>query len=183
MPARSDRRACAQCAAAASGRRRLSRARAARTHVRCRRGRVVIGSLAVQRAGDGTRAGSTNLAPSASPCRSTSDLVDGAPMVATAGWTEDSRVGACGTSRAFILTRAISCVTDIGRDGMLDGPNFDSATTRPQRACRTLRVQASGGVSSLADLAAPARPTARSSARRCGKAAFRSRRRVGLAGA
>jgi phosphoribosylformimino-5-aminoimidazole carboxamide ribotide isomerase len=42
-------------------------------------------------------------------------------------------------------------VTDIGRDGMLQGPNFDLYEEISQRLPE-IAVQASGGISSLSDL-------------------------------
>jgi phosphoribosylformimino-5-aminoimidazole carboxamide ribotide isomerase len=77
-------------------------------------------------------------------------LIDGTPQVATAGWTEDS--GRSLWDIAALYPEASHLLlTDIGRDGMLQGPNFplleEAATRLPH-----LAIQASGGVSSLADL-------------------------------
>ena len=48
--------------------------------------------------------------------------------------------------------------TDIGRDGTLGGPNLDARMRRLAEAAPPLRLIASGGISSLDDLRAPARP-------------------------
>lgn len=81
-------------------------------------------------------------------------IVDGTPYPTAKGWTEQSArpLGALIEDyRRAELVHAL--VTDIGRDGMLEGPNTqlyrDLATARPD-----LCWQASGGVSSLDDLKA-----------------------------
>ncbi|MGZ8286319.1 MAG: 1-(5-phosphoribosyl)-5-[(5-phosphoribosylamino)methylideneamino]imidazole-4-carboxamide isomerase [Allosphingosinicella sp.] len=77
-------------------------------------------------------------------------LIHGAPVVATAGWTEDSGRGLWEVAALYSEARHL-LLTDIGRDGMLAGPNFallgEAAWRLPH-----LAVQASGGVSSLDDL-------------------------------
>ncbi|CAA9518818.1 MAG: Phosphoribosylformimino-5-aminoimidazole carboxamide ribotide isomerase [uncultured Sphingomonas sp.] len=77
-------------------------------------------------------------------------LVDRTPMVATHGWQTDSASSLWEVAARFPSARHL-LLTDIGRDGMLEGPNFvlyeEAATRLPQ-----LEVQASGGVSSLDDL-------------------------------
>ncbi|TGY87835.1 1-(5-phosphoribosyl)-5-[(5-phosphoribosylamino)methylideneamino] imidazole-4-carboxamide isomerase [Marinicauda algicola] len=79
-------------------------------------------------------------------------IVDGTPYPAVKGWTETTPTPLGSVLEAYRraeLTHAL--VTDVGRDGMLEGPNTDLyrdlATARPD-----LRWQASGGVSSLDDL-------------------------------
>jgi phosphoribosylformimino-5-aminoimidazole carboxamide ribotide isomerase len=78
------------------------------------------------------------------------NLVDGVPMVATAGWTESSGrtlweiAGLYPNARHFL-------VTDIGRDGMMSGPNTDLLRDVVEQLPH-LAVQASGGISSLDDL-------------------------------
>ena len=81
-------------------------------------------------------------------------LTDAGPMVATSGWTAGSGVSLwdaikrlqAGSPRHLL-------VTDISRDGALEGPNLDLTTDilarHPDHA-----LQASGGVSRLDDLAA-----------------------------
>jgi phosphoribosylformimino-5-aminoimidazole carboxamide ribotide isomerase len=77
-------------------------------------------------------------------------ILDGTPRVATAGWTEDSGRTLWDIAALYPEARHL-LLTDIGRDGMLQGPNFalleEAAARLPQ-----LAIQASGGVSSLEDL-------------------------------
>lgn len=112
-------------------------------------GRIVIGSLAVDRPdlvrGFLLRFGGERITLSLDV-----RLVDGVPVVATAGWTEDSgrslwEVGALYPEARHLL------LTDIGRDGMLAGPNFQLLEEAAGRFPH-LAIQASGGVSSLGDL-------------------------------
>jgi phosphoribosylformimino-5-aminoimidazole carboxamide ribotide isomerase len=78
------------------------------------------------------------------------DAKDG--RVATAGWLKVSSVVAVTLARQFDdLPLAAIIYTDIARDGMLEGPNLDS--TRALAASLRTPVLASGGVSSLDDLA------------------------------
>lgn len=74
--------------------------------------------------------------------------------VAVHGWTEGSGLM---LDDAFGLfpTAAVFVVTDIGRDGMLVGPDIDGLTRSAELAGSP--VIASGGVSSLADVVALAR--------------------------
>jgi phosphoribosylformimino-5-aminoimidazole carboxamide ribotide isomerase len=76
-------------------------------------------------------------------------LVDGTPFVASGGWTEDSGQSLWDVASLYPDARHF-LVTDIGRDGMLEGPNWglyeEIARRLPDAA-----VQASGGISSLAD--------------------------------
>jgi phosphoribosylformimino-5-aminoimidazole carboxamide ribotide isomerase len=71
--------------------------------------------------------------------------------VAVNGWTEgtgvsiDEALGWFPAASAFVIT-------DIGRDGMLDGPDVDGLTAMAARS--SAPVVASGGVSSLADIEA-----------------------------
>lgn len=78
-------------------------------------------------------------------------MEDRQPMVAVSGWTESSSATLWDIAALHPNARHL-LLTDIGRDGMLAGPNFDlleDACTRLPH----LRIQASGGVSSLSDLA------------------------------
>lgn len=77
-------------------------------------------------------------------------MSESAPVVAVSGWTRDSgltlwEVAACYPKAQHLL------LTDIGRDGMLAGPNFGLLDEALERLPK-LRIQASGGVSSIADL-------------------------------
>ena len=77
-------------------------------------------------------------------------LVDGVPRVATAGWTEDSGRSLWDIASLYPAARHL-LLTDIGRDGMLQGPNFELLAEASERLPH-LAIQASGGVSSLDDL-------------------------------
>lgn len=72
------------------------------------------------------------------------------PMVATHGWTRDSGRSLEQVLSGFPDVRHL-LVTDIARDGMLEGPNVELmamiAAAYPQ-----VELQASGGVSALGDL-------------------------------
>lgn len=72
------------------------------------------------------------------------------PQVAIAGWTEDSGLSLWDVAQRFPEARHL-LLTDIGRDGELAGPNFALLDEAVERLPH-LQVQASGGVSSLADL-------------------------------
>ena len=111
--------------------------------------RVVIGSLAVKRP-DLVREWIDDFGPERITLSIDVRLIDGAPMVATVGWTEDSGTSLWDVASHFPNARYM-LVTDIGRDGMLAGPNFALYEEIAERL-PDLKVQASGGVSSLADL-------------------------------
>jgi phosphoribosylformimino-5-aminoimidazole carboxamide ribotide isomerase len=111
--------------------------------------RVVIGSLAVKRP-DLVRDWIDDFGPDRITLSLDVRLIGGVPMVATAGWTEDSGTRLWDIAAQFPNARHL-LVTDIGRDGMLAGPNFALYEEIAERL-PDLKVQASGGVSSLADL-------------------------------
>jgi phosphoribosylformimino-5-aminoimidazole carboxamide ribotide isomerase len=80
-------------------------------------------------------------------------LADGRYEVAVRGWTEGSGVELFALLRSFNdMGVAAAIITEIGRDGMLTGPDLDGL----QRALSetSIGVIASGGVSSIADLVA-----------------------------
>lgn len=77
-------------------------------------------------------------------------MSDETPVVAVSGWTEDSGLALWDVT-ALYPTAVHLLLTDIGRDGMLSGPNFTLLDETVERL-PGLRIQASGGVSSLADL-------------------------------
>lgn len=112
-------------------------------------GRVAIGSLAVQqpqtvREFIGAYGGDRiTLALDV-------NMVDNVPMVATAGWAETSGLSLWQVADLYPDARHL-LVTDIGRDGMMSGPNLDLLTEAVERLPH-LAVQASGGVASLNDL-------------------------------
>lgn len=78
------------------------------------------------------------------------NLKEGTPYVAISGWTEDSGMSLWDVAERFPEARHL-LLTDIGRDGMMEGPNF-ALLEEAQRRLPHLAIQASGGVSSLEDL-------------------------------
>ena len=111
--------------------------------------RVVIGSLAVDRPelvrGFIEEFGGARITLSLDV-----RLRDGVPIVATAGWTEDSGRSLWDVAALYPEAQHL-LLTDIGRDGMLGGPNFRLLEEAAERF-PNLAIQASGGVSSLDDL-------------------------------
>ncbi|HJP67890.1 MAG TPA: 1-(5-phosphoribosyl)-5-[(5-phosphoribosylamino)methylideneamino] imidazole-4-carboxamide isomerase [Sphingomicrobium sp.] len=77
-------------------------------------------------------------------------MSNGQPMVAMSGWTEASGATLWDIAAYYPGAKHL-LLTDIGRDGMLAGPNFDLLDEAVERLPH-LRIQASGGVSSIADL-------------------------------
>ena len=112
-------------------------------------GRIVIGSLAVDRP-DLVRSFLREFGEDRITLSLDVRLVDGVPLVATAGWTEDSGRGLWDVASLYPEARHL-LLTDIGRDGMLAGPNFQLLEEAGLRLPH-LAIQASGGVSSLDDL-------------------------------
>ena len=72
------------------------------------------------------------------------------PIVATSGWTEASALSLWEAASRFPEVCHL-LLTDIGRDGMLTGPNF-SLLEEAVRRLPSVQVQASGGVATLDDL-------------------------------
>lgn len=110
--------------------------------------RVVVGSLAVR-----DPQATTALLDRFGAERITLSLdvrVEGEPMVATHGWQEDSGVTLWDVAARYPQARHL-LLTDIGRDGMLEGPNQTLLAEAVERLPH-LAVQASGGVTSLEDL-------------------------------
>ena len=111
--------------------------------------RVVIGSLAVKQP-ETLQGFLDEFGPNRIALSLDVRISDGTPMVAVSGWTENS--GRSLWDVAALHPQALHLLlTDIGRDGMLEGPNF-ALYEEAARRLPHLRVQASGGVSSLADL-------------------------------
>ena len=71
-------------------------------------------------------------------------------MVATHGWQEESGLSLWEVAARYPSARHL-LLTDIGRDGMLEGPNHALLTEAVERLPH-LAIQASGGVTSLDDL-------------------------------
>jgi len=112
-------------------------------------GRVVIGSLAVQQP-ETARALIADYGGDRITLALDVNMVGGLPMVATAGWAETSGLSLWEVADLYPEARHL-LVTDIGRDGMMSGPNLDLLTEAVARLPH-LAVQASGGVASLNDL-------------------------------
>lgn len=112
-------------------------------------GRIVIGSLAVDRP-ELVRAFFAEFGSDRITLSLDVRLADGAPVVATAGWTEDSGRTLWEIASLYPEARHL-LLTDIGRDGMLAGPNFDLLEEAARRLPH-LAIQASGGISSLENL-------------------------------
>ena len=112
-------------------------------------GRVVIGSLAVKQP-ELVRAFFAEFGGDRITLSLDVRIVDGTPLVATLGWTEDSGKSLWDVAALYPDARHL-LLTDIGRDGMLAGPNFELLEEAGRRL-PDLAIQASGGVSSLDDL-------------------------------
>jgi phosphoribosylformimino-5-aminoimidazole carboxamide ribotide isomerase len=79
---------------------------------------------------------------------------EGRPLVAAAGWQETTGVTLDEFLTGHFAAGLVHVLcTDIGRDGKLTGPNT-ALYARLVKTFPSLRIQASGGVSSLADLQA-----------------------------
>ena len=111
--------------------------------------RVVIGSLAVEQPGGAQqlvdRFGGDRIGLALDV-----NLVDGVPIVATRGWTEKGTQSLYDIAALHPRARLL-LVTDIGRDGMLKGPNV-ALMEEIRRRLPELALQASGGVASLDDI-------------------------------
>lgn len=74
------------------------------------------------------------------------------PKVATRGWTESAEVDALQLAEQMAAIGVARIIyTDIARDGRLEGPNLDM--TREVARRTGIKVTASGGVSSVRDIA------------------------------
>lgn len=111
--------------------------------------RVVIGSLAVKQP-DLVRAFLTEFGADRITLSLDVRLDGGTPLVVASGWTEASTLSLWDAAALYPEARHI-LLTDVGRDGMLAGPNFALLNEAAQRLC-TAEIQASGGVASLDDL-------------------------------
>ena len=107
--------------------------------------RVVIGTLALKEP-DWFREMSRRF-----PCRLVLGIDAKNGMVATEGWLESSQTTAISLALTFAdLPLAALVYTDIAKDGMLEGPNFNEMAAMNRAA--PFPVVASGGVSSLDDI-------------------------------
>lgn len=115
--------------------------------------RVVVGSLAVTQPND-VAAWLKGFGPDRVTLAFDVKIEDGVPVPALKGWTQSAGVDLWaaldrypeGTFRHLL-------VTDVGRDGALTGPNLE-LLAQIRRRRPDLVLQASGGVSSLEDIAA-----------------------------
>jgi len=112
-------------------------------------GRVVVGSLAVDRP-DLVRSFFEEFGSERITLSLDVRLSNGVPIVATAGWAENSGRSLWDVAALYPQARHL-LLTDIGRDGMLAGPNFALLDEAAERL-PGLAIQASGGISSLDDL-------------------------------
>lgn len=129
--------------------------------------RVVIGSLAVKRP-DIVRAFLAEFGGERITLSLDVRVEDGTPLVVASGWTEASTLSLWVAAALYPEARHI-LITDVGRDGMLAGPNFLLLEEAIERL-PGVRIQASGGVASLDDLR-----RLRSSAAIVGKAIWEGR--------
>ena len=112
-------------------------------------GRVVIGSLAVRQP-ELVREFIVEFGPERIALALDVNIIEGTPFVAISGWTEDSGQTLWNVAARFPEALHL-LLTDIGLDGMLEGPNFNLLEEAQQRLPH-LAIQASGGVSSIDDL-------------------------------
>lgn len=115
--------------------------------------RVVVGSLAVS-APETVIGWLERFGPDRLTLALDVKLADGVPVPALKGWTEAAGVDLWTALERYApgVARHV-LITDVGRDGALTGPNLELlAEVRRRRP--DLQVQASGGVSGLADLTA-----------------------------
>jgi phosphoribosylformimino-5-aminoimidazole carboxamide ribotide isomerase len=111
--------------------------------------RVVVGSLAV-RDPQATLALLERFGAEAITLSLDVRVRDGQPLVATHGWQEDSGLSLWDVAARYPGARHL-LLTDIGRDGMLEGPNHELLEQAVVRLPH-LAIQASGGVTSGEDL-------------------------------
>ena len=111
--------------------------------------RVVIGSLAVQQP-ELVNSWIQDFGPDRLTLSLDVRMADGVPLVAVSGWAQESGLSLWDVVAHFPRARHL-LVTDIGRDGMLSGPNFDLLNDAVDRVPH-LRIEASGGVSTIEDV-------------------------------
>jgi len=111
--------------------------------------RVVIGSLAVKQP-ETVRTWIHEFGPEQIALSLDVRMSGDTPLVAVAGWSEDTGQSLWDVAALYPNARHL-LVTDIGRDGMLQGPNFELYEAIARRL-PDVAIQASGGVSSPADL-------------------------------
>ncbi len=113
--------------------------------------RVVIGSLAV-REPTVVSAMLDRFGPERITLALDVRLTDAGPLVAVSGWAETTDLTLWSVVQSFPQAKHL-LVTDIGRDGMLQGPNLALLSELVERL-PGIDVQASGGVTNADDLGA-----------------------------
>lgn len=111
--------------------------------------RVVIGSLAVKQP-DLVSAWLDEFGPERLTLSVDVRMSEGAPIASLSGWTEASELTLWDVTALHPRLEHL-LLTDIARDGMLGGPNFELLKEASARLPQ-VRIQASGGISSLGDL-------------------------------
>jgi phosphoribosylformimino-5-aminoimidazole carboxamide ribotide isomerase len=111
--------------------------------------RIVIGSLAVKDPST-VRDFLDEFGPDRVTLSLDVRIIEGTPLVAISGWAENSQRSLWDIAALYPEARHL-LLTDIGCDGMLQGPNFELYAETAARLPH-MRIQASGGVSSLADI-------------------------------
>jgi phosphoribosylformimino-5-aminoimidazole carboxamide ribotide isomerase len=111
--------------------------------------RVIVGSLAVKDP-DLVNAWIQEFGPSRLVLSLDVRLTGGVPIVAVSGWSESSSLALWDVAARFPEARHM-LLTDIGRDGMLGGPNFELLDEAVDRL-PDFEIQASGGIASISDL-------------------------------
>ena len=114
-------------------------------------GRIVIGSLAATDP-EGTAALLDEFGADRIALAFDVRLIGGAPEIATAGWRKSTGRTVWEVASLYPQARH-AMITDIGRDGMLSGPNVELIAEFVRRH-PGLDVQASGGVATAEDLRA-----------------------------
>jgi len=110
--------------------------------------RVVVGSLAVSQP-ELVRAMLEEFGPDRITLALDVNLVEGVPMVATNGWSQDSSLSIWDIAGMYQARHLL--VTDIARDGMLSGPNL-GLIRQCAETLENWEIQASGGVASPCQL-------------------------------
>lgn len=111
--------------------------------------RVLIGSLAVKEPGE-VSDWLEEFGPDRVALSVDVRMREGIPVVAVSGWTEASALSLWDVAALFPSAKHL-LLTDIGKDGMLSGPNFALLNEATDRLPH-LRIQASGGISSIGDI-------------------------------
>ncbi len=111
--------------------------------------RIVIGSLAVKQP-ELVRAFLAEFGGERITLSLDVKIEGGTPLVVASGWTEASAFSLWDAAALYPEARHI-LLTDVGRDGMLAGPNF-ALLEEASEHFPDVDIQSSGGVASLADL-------------------------------